>query len=361
MNTKIISQMIFGALAFSAIACKPAPKDPPININFNRQDTKVDALAPATIAGAGQIGATALWKKTTGKAVDGTRVRIAIIGTGIDYNIPDLREALWINGGENGDKKWNNNIDDDDNGYEDDIIGYDFYSGDAYPYDWHGHDTFTASIIAATGHANPKLVGVAPNAELMILRYLGSDGGVSRDNLGFDATLAFEYAIKNGARVIYFNWPSGGFNKLIVPLLMAKLKEAEAKNIVVVIPAGNSANQNVPAFIRDAAKLKNTLVVAGVGIDGNLSKSTNSGRLVANIAAPVEAHGYYPGGEDSRDLRTSSVAAAYVAGAAALLVSLPNYASAAKVKDALMFSAEKKKDGELLDVLAEGSLNVAGF
>jgi subtilisin family serine protease len=350
-----------GVLAFGALACKPAPKDPPFDMGFVRQDAKVSFVMGPALKGPQSIGANELWKKTTGKMTDGSRVRVAIIGTGIDYTIPDLREALWINSGEVGDHKWDNSNDDDENGFADDIMGYDFYSGDPYPFDWHGHDTYIASIIAATGRTNPKVVGIAPNAELMILRYLGSDGGMSRDTIGFDGAMAFEYAIDNGAKVIYFNWPAGGFTKMQSALLLEQIKEAESRNIVVVIPAGNSANQDVPFFLREATKLKNTLVVAGLDQGGKLSKTSNSGRTLASIAAPIDASAYYPGGVVGNDLRTTSVAAAYVTGAAALLVSLPNFGSAAKIKDTLMLHPMKEKLSEPLDVIAEGSLDIGGF
>lgn len=361
MKTKSLLNILVISLALGAMACRPAPKSPPFSMGFVRQDSKVDSLPAEALEGPASIGADQLWKKTTGKMPDGTRVRVAIIGTGIDYTVPDLREALWINPAELGEKKWNNGLDDDDNGFEDDIIGYDFYSGIPLPYDWHGHDTFVASVIAATGHANPKVIGIAPNAELMILRYLGSDGTAARDHIGFDAAIAFDYAIRNGAKVIYFNWPQGGFNKMQTALLMAQLKEAEARNIVVVLPAGNSANQEIPQFIKDAAQMKNTLVVAGAEKSGKLTKTTNSGRIVASIAAPVDARGYYPTGIVATDLKTSSVAAAYVAGSAALLASLPNFGSASKIRDALLMNAAKVKDGDLADVLAEGTVSLAGF
>ena len=85
---------------------------------------------------------------------------------------------------------------------KDDIIGYDFYSGDGLPYDWHGHDTFTASLIASTAknYQAAGVVGVAPNAELMIVRYISPDGDIDSMTGPIDAAASIEYAVTNGAR-----------------------------------------------------------------------------------------------------------------------------------------------------------------
>lgn len=361
MKMKIINIGVILAGGFLA-ACKPMQKDPPFNANQVRQDVKVDGLSADAIKGPASIGANELWKKTTGKTVEGNRIRIAVIGTGIDYTNADLRDSLWINQGEMGENKWQDLVDNDGSGFSDDLFGYDFYSGDGLPYDWHGHDTYTASIIVASARTNAKVVGVAPNAELMVLRYLGPDGGVNRDNAGFDAAIAMDYAVDQGAKVIYFNWPEGGFSKSQTSVLMASLKKAELRNVLVVMPAGNSSNRGIPAFIQEVARMKNTLVVSGVDANGKLTQSTNSGRLVANVAAPVEAKGYYPGSVEANDLRTSSVAAAYVTGAAALMMALPQMASASRVKDAMMLQSLRSKDGEApIDVLSEGVIDISKF
>src|SRR4051812_24573730 len=101
------------ALGTFFIACKPTQKDPPLNYNHNRLDAKVEELKIAKDSPLGKIGISDLWKKTTGKNPDGSRVRIAVVGTGIDYTIPDLRDALAINLGEFSQANRENGIDDD--------------------------------------------------------------------------------------------------------------------------------------------------------------------------------------------------------------------------------------------------------
>ncbi|MDB5038080.1 MAG: protease [Bacteriovoracaceae bacterium] len=341
------------------VACKPAQKDPELNFNHNRLDAKVDGLKIEAENPLTKMGVTDLWKKTTGKSADGNRVTIALVGTGIDYTIPDLRDALWINMGEYSEQNRNNGVDDDGNGYVDDVIGYDFFSGDARPYDWNGHDTFTASIIAATGRENSKIVGVAPNAQIMIARYIGPNGS----GKGLDAVEAVTYAINNKAKIIYFNWPEGGFNAMETPLVVAAFKAAGEKNILVVTPAGNSGNHAVPAFIQLAARLPNVVVVAGLDQTGKIKATSNSGRNLALTAAPsVGAFGYLPGGSISQDIQTTSVAAAYVTGAAALLSTLPEMTSVQKLKAALLAaSGSRKANAELIDVLSGGALDLAGL
>jgi len=357
MKTSKLKTLLVLMAGLTLVACRPAKKDPPLNYDHVREDAKVDTLQLDAGNPLHTIGAPALWKKSTGKSADGNRVIIGVVGTGIDYKISDLRDSLWMNLGEMGTKKSQNDYDDDGNGVKDDVIGYDFYSGDALPYDWHGHDTFTSSLMGATARSNREIVGVAPNASLLIARYLGPDGRGS----GMDGVAALEYAIANGSSIIYFNWPQGGFPQAETGLIIDTIKEAAEKNILVVIPAGNSGNQAVPALITEATKLENVIIVSGLNENGRLSMTTNHGKRIAHIAAPSEgAVGYLPGGTVTRDIKTSSVAAAYVAGAAALISTLPEYGSVEMIKKALMEKVATPRVGTL-DVLAQGALSLDKF
>lgn len=346
------------ACGWMVIACRPAQKDPPLFMNDARENAKVDALEIVPESPLHAIGAPTLWKKTTGMTAQGKRVRIAVIGTGVDYTIPDIREALWINAGEFG-ANATNTLDDDENNYADDVVGFDFLMGDATPYDWNGFDTYTTSIIAATARNNPEVVGVAPNAEIMALRYLSSDG---RGN-GMDASLAVRYAAANGAKIIYMNWPQGGFSKdQGLDLIVSEIKALADKNILIVLPAGNSANQEVCPFIKSLAGQENILIVAGLTADGKLQSASNYGKGLTEIAAPGEgAKAYLAGHRVSDHLKSTAVAAAYVAGAAALISTLPGMGSMTSVKEALLDKVEVARGGEPLDVLSEGSLQLSGF
>ncbi len=348
--------LTLGIVVLALSACRPAQKDPPMNWNQNRLDVSVSDREISPENPLAVIGAPELWKKTTGKYADNRRIRIGMVGTGIDYTNPDLREALAFNLGEMSDSARTNGVDDDGNGYADDVFGYDFYSGDGLPYDWNGHDTYTAGLIAASGRKNANVFGVAPNAELVVARYLGPDGRKTRTT-GLDAAEALYYVVQSGAKVVYFNWPQGGFDSLSTPLIVEAIRDGGKANILFVVPAGNSGNQVKPAFLTAIGELKNVIIVAGLDLNGRIKATSNSGRFLAELAAPsMGSVSFLPGSLESRDLETTSVAAAYVTGAAALLATLPGFGSVEKIREHLLKAAASNRSPEPLDVLSGGSL-----
>ncbi len=355
---KLLGLLTAATLGAVLTGCSPTQKDPPFAGIMNRQDVDVSQVALAPDSNLSRMGVANAWKGASGKMPDGTRVIVAVIGTGVDYNIEDIRESLWVNTGELGDRQ-SNYADDDNNQIVDDLFGYDFYSGDPMPFDWYGHDTLTASLITSTGRKNASVIGAAPNAALMILRYLGPDGRGNGPGAQIDASAAIEYAVANKAKIIYLNWPQGGFGS-DAQLVVSAIKAAAAANVLVVIPAGNSSNKEVPGFLGQVASLDQVVVVAGVDAQGKLSSRTNYGKSLASVAAYQDnANGYMPGGHLTKDLSTTSVAAAYTAGIAALYASLPGNGSAAKIKQALLSGKSVQQDGLSLDVLSEGVLSVS--
>ena len=147
------------------------------------------------------------WKINNGDK----KVVVAIIDTGIDAKHPALRDNLWINPGEDGfDKrghsKRNNGIDDDHNGYVDDVHGWNFSGGNNDLTDTHGHGTHIAGIIGAK-KINDKLPhGVAENVSLMVLKYYDPKTG-GEDNLQ-NSVQAILYAVRMKAQII--NYSGGG-------------------------------------------------------------------------------------------------------------------------------------------------------
>lgn len=352
-NWSILSLILFMSGMISA--CRPGPVDPPLDINFNRVDVKPSLEGLAENHPLQQIGASKMWATSSGKSKTGERVVIAAIGTGVDYTNPDIKNSLWINAGEVGEKLSNNGFDDDGNGFADDLIGFDFFSGDGNPYDWHGYDTFTAGVMVGAGLEHPEVKGLAPNASLMVLRYLGPDGR----GAAMDAFMAIHYAIDNGANAIYFNWPKGGFGKEDA-LVIAALKAAGENNIPVAIPAGNDGNQQVPSLISSGQlqELDNVLVVSAVGVDGKLASNTNHGIKISTIAAPEgPVMSFMMGHEVTDQIHSSAVSAAYVAASAALMSTFPGNGRASDIKAHLMKNADAERAGQL-DVLSGGSLNL---
>ncbi len=154
-------------------------------------------------------------------------VVVAIVDSGLDWHHPDINwSSLWQNEGEIPD----NGIDDDRNGYVDDIIGWDFVAQRNRPWDYDGHGTMVAGIIAAA-HNESAIAGVNPNAKLMVLRALGNFG-TTRASLLAEAIV---YAADNGADII--NLSVGG--TLTNPMEAAALKYASDKGVLIVVAAGN--------------------------------------------------------------------------------------------------------------------------
>ncbi|GAI56940.1 unnamed protein product, partial [marine sediment metagenome] len=124
----------------------------------------------------GQTGGTAdadidapeAWDISTGSS----EIIVAVIDTGVDYDHNDLSANMWVNGGEIPD----NDIDDDDNGYVDDVYGYDFYNNDEDPMDDHYHGTHCAGTIGAVGNNGEGVLGVCWDVRIMALKFLDAAG-----------------------------------------------------------------------------------------------------------------------------------------------------------------------------------------
>ncbi|MCI0356890.1 MAG: S8 family serine peptidase, partial [Planctomycetaceae bacterium] len=129
------------------------------------------------------IDAAEAWDLTTGNDA----VIVAVIDTGVDYTHPDLAANIWINS----DELPGNGVDDDGNGYVDDIHGYNFVANNGDPRDDHFHGTHVAGTIGAVGNNGLGVAGVTWNVQIMALKFLDSFGG------GFisDAISALDYAV----------------------------------------------------------------------------------------------------------------------------------------------------------------------
>ncbi len=159
-------------------------------------------------------------------------VVVAIIDTGVDYNHEDLRNNIWINTAEIP----NNGIDDDKNGYVDDVYGWDFVGNDKDPMDDNGHGTHVAGIVAAE---NNKVggIGIAYGCKVMVLKAGNSSGYFNNS----DIAEAIQYAYMNGASVI--NMSFGGSN---ISIAAEDALESAYEQCVLVAAAGNSGLCNQP-------------------------------------------------------------------------------------------------------------------
>jgi subtilisin family serine protease len=178
----------------------------------------------ADLWGVRQVAAPAAWDTTRG-----TGVVVAVVDTGVDYGHPDLAANVWTNAGE----VPGNGLDDDGNGYVDDVHGWNFVSGDADPMDDHFHGTHVAGTIAATGNNAVGVVGVAFESRIMAVKGLDRSGA----GMTSDLVVAIVYAVDNGADVINASW--GGFGRS--QALDDAVAYAHDADVVFVAAAGNSA------------------------------------------------------------------------------------------------------------------------
>ncbi|MGE3973707.1 MAG: S8 family peptidase [Bdellovibrionales bacterium] len=215
----------------------PKPKDVPAIPAFVPQPTtwKTDPKESLNYGTSDyQSGTRLVWKNY--QAIGHPDTIIAVLDTGIDYTHPDLVANLWRNPGETGVDSQNrpketNGVDDDENGYIDDVVGYDFAGKKSKPYDDHNHGTHVAGIAAAVGGNGVGIAGHCPRCSIMGLKFMGANGS----GTDADAIEAIEYAVKMKATVINSSWGSDEYN----PALEDAFKAASQAGVLNVVAAGN--------------------------------------------------------------------------------------------------------------------------
>lgn len=266
---------------------------------------------------------------------------IAVIDTGIDENHEDLKNNLWTNPGESGSdakgrNKATNGIDDDNNGFIDDVHGWNFVSNNNKLDDNHGHGTHIAGIIGAEASNKKGISGISPNVSLMVLKYF--DPKVpNTDNLK-NTISAIRYAVKMGAHII--NYSGGGTDYSQEEHDAVEL--ADKKGILFVAAAGNErSNSDQHHYYPADYGLKNIISVTAIDPTTEVLASSNYGTLTVDIAAPGQnILSCLP--NNSYGLMTgTSQATAFVTGAAALVMSHKNqYFSAAEVKNYILATGD---------------------
>lgn len=246
---------------------------------------------------------------------------VAIIDTGADIHHPALSQSIWRNPGEqgrdkNGNNKATNGKDDDDNGFVDDLHGWNFVADSPEVTDDHGHGTHIAGIIGARKLNGRGFNGVAPGVSLMILKYYDTENA-GPDNLRYTIA-AIRYAVTMGAKII--NYSGGGVLKSEEE--QETLKWANQQGVLVIAAAGNEGmNSDFFHFYPADYDLPNILSVAAIDRHGELIQASNHGLNTVDIAAPGRnIYSTLPGGEYGFMTGTSQ-ATAYVTGAAALVMS----------------------------------------
>jgi subtilisin family serine protease len=314
------------------------PNDPQFHLLWGLQNTGQTGGFPGS-----DIRAVPAWDVETGSP----SVIVAVIDTGVDIYHPDLAANIWINLGEIP----GNKVDDDGNGWVDDVNGYDFFNLDADPTDDVGHGTHVAGTIAAVGNNSVGITGVAWNARLMALKFLGANGTGPISA----AVEAIEYAIQMGAHVLNNSWGGTRFSSI----LQIAIQSANQQGIPFVAAAGN-AGVSLESFTHYPASydLPNVIAVASTTSQDALSPFSNFGPTKVDLAAPGSSiWSTRPGAEYGYESGTS-MATPHVSGALALLRSeFPNMPGE-QLRATLLSSVDAVPALEGF-VLAGGRLNVA--
>ena len=327
-----------------------------------------------------QKGADPLFKNQWGmkdigvdpQSKGGEGVVVAVIDTGVDYTHPDLIESLWVNSKEIP----GNGKDDDNNGFVDDIYGWDFVSNDNKPYDHRvsvlqmlmggnpGHGTHCAGNVAAYGHNQKGISGVAPRAKIMSLRFLGEKGQGTTDG----AVKSILYAVNNGAQILSNSWGSigrgqNGEDKA----LKEAIEYAREKGVLFVAAAGNGDPQTGQGYSNDdnpkaaypaSYDYDHIISVAAIDSSDALGAFSNFGARSVDIGAPgvnvfstvvTLSENKYNNvvadlsviGMDKITWDGTSMATPHVAGAAAAYWAQHPHATLKEVRDAILSSAKK--------------------
>ncbi len=285
-------------------------------------------------------------------------VVVAVIDTGIDYLHEDFAsDKLWHNPNEK-----RNGRDDDDNGFVDDLIGWNFVDANNNPWDQSGHGTHIAGIISACTHNGLGIAAINPAARIMPLK-VGNFVGQARSSA---IAAAIHYAVDQGARVI--NLSLGG--AVVTTLEEEALAYAAQQNVLVVTAAGNDGYR---ADAAGYAAIPSVLSVAASDVTGARAGFSSFGAEVDLIAPGVEvlslrardsdfialsgAPAYQAAaavvGEQYYRASGTSFAAAVVSGVASRVLSARPGLSASQLKVVLLQSAR--------DVEAPGVDQLSGF
>ncbi len=285
-----------------------------------------------------------------------TEVIVAVIDTGVCYEHPDLKDHMWVNPGEIPD----NGIDDDGNGYIDDIYGWDFYNDDNTVFhsetytDPSGtvgeddHGTHIAGVIAATANNEIGVTGVASNVNVKIMS-LKINGGKNAEGTAENAVKAINYAEAMGAKVVNLSW--GSYSK--DDDLMLAIEESK---MLFVCAAGNDGVDNdVKPMYPASYEGDNIISVTYINPLGKMVSSTsgyfatlrgsNYGLKSVDIAAPgTDILSTVPNGYAYKS--GSSMAAPFVTGMAAIAYAYNPDFYAAQVRKAILSTVKFYSDFE---------------
>ncbi len=281
-----------------------------------------------------KIQAAAAWDTCTGTIAP----IVAIVDTGVDLTHRDLQGNLWINEAE---RNGAAGVDDDENGYIDDIHGYNFVYRTNDPQDDAGHGTAVAGVIAAAGNNGVDITGVCWRARIMPLKMLDAEG--NGDTAA--AAAAIYYAVANGADVINASWGGPDSSQLFADAIAY----AEEQGVIVVAAAGNDDSETpfYPAYY------STVIAVAATDSADRRAYFSSYGDWV-DVAAPgvnilsLRATGlstFTPNDAFTTTVSGTSIAAPHVAGTCALLLAADPFLTCAQVRQIITTAGDPISGG----------------
>lgn len=301
------------------------------------------------------INVVPAWDITTGD----TNVVVAVIDTGINYTHKDLAAQMWVNPGEIP----GNGIDDDGDGYVDNVYGINAITGSGDPKDDAGHGSHCAGTIGAAANNGFPHVGVCWNIRLMALKFLSSSGS----GLDSDAIECINFSILKKVKITSNSWGGIGFDQALLDAITAARNSGQ----LFVAAAGNDGedNDSIPHYPA-SYDLDNIISVAALDRFDKLADFSDFGIKSVDIGAPgVEIFScWFDSDTAYNTIDGTSMACPHVAGAAALLLAADPTADYSRLRDRILQNATpipaltgKVSSGGRLNVFAAMSVGSDGI
>lgn len=272
--------------------------------------------------GMDKIAAPQAWDEN----IDCSSVVVAVIDTGMDYTHPDLTANIWTNPGEIPD----NGVDDDSNGYVDDVHGWNFVNNSNEVMDDNGHGTHVSGIIGAVGNNGTGVAGVAWNVKIMPIKTLNANG----QGYVSDSIKAVQYANSMMVPISNNSYGGGDYSSLFADAI------SQGDSLFVAASGNDSSNNDYQPHYPSNYKSANILSVASTDENDQLSYFSNYGSQTVHIAAPGSniystlpnnRYGYMSG---------TSMAAPFVTGATAVIIAQEPSLTTAEIIERIMYNSD---------------------